>query len=360
MKKTLSILISVFFMLSVFTVNTFAESNATVFGETITAKKGEEQLVLIKIKNNPGIMGFKIRLAYLSDCVEVIDISRGDLTKAGNFNTNLGKKDGMVDVLWNDTKNATGDGVLFVVRLKVLTDEPFSIYLSFSEPDTFNENWGNVTLTCYEINNKSYLEANKDIENTSETTTEYIEITPTIDMLEQTISSILDNEKISSLENLTESQKNDLLQKVNTQIKNYYGKDEYYKDFDEIEKDYKNNLQQNFIDSVANIDTEKQPDEIIKNATEKIGSKTLTDENVSKVMKELEKNGLNEKYSNFLTVEELRQEIKKVLNLEKTNISVKTIVITVIVIVILLMFFAILLLKIKNKKKGEINIEQDN
>lgn len=359
MKKTLSILISVFFVLSVFTVNAFAESNATVFGKTITAKKGEEQLVLIKIKNNPGVMGFKIRLAYLSDCIEMVDISRGDITKTGNFNTNLGKKDGMVDVLWNDTKNVTEDGVLFVVRLKVLTDEPFSIYLSFSEPDTFNEKWENVSLICYEINNQSYFEENNYNENTSETTTEYIEITPTIDMLEQTISSILDNEKISSLENLTESQKNDLLQKVNTQIKNYYGKDEYYKGFDEIETDYKNNLQQNFIDSVANIDTEKQPAEIIKSATQKIGSKKLTDENVSKVMKELEKNGLNEKYSNFLTVEELRQEIKKVLNSEK-SISVKTVVIMVIVIVILLMSFVILLLKIKNKKKGEINIEQDN
>ena len=113
----------------------------------------ETVLIPVNIKDNSGIMGFKITVEYPSDIIEIISVSRGSITSSGNFNTNLGTSADVFDVLWNNVEDITDDGTLFVIAAtakKQIKDETI-IRISFSQPDTFNESWEDVQLKCENI-----------------------------------------------------------------------------------------------------------------------------------------------------------------------------------------------------------------
>lgn len=134
-------------MASLMCVNAFA-AGAQVYGEKVSAAPGERVEVPVKIQNNPGLMGFKIRVTYPSELSSPM-VKSGTLTGKGLLNDSItNQTSGSFDVVWTGSENAEGDGTLFVLEFKADKVGEYEIVFAFSQDDTFNEKWEDVSLDC--------------------------------------------------------------------------------------------------------------------------------------------------------------------------------------------------------------------
>lgn len=151
-KKVLSIVIT-FFMITLTSLNAFAASSgAVVSGENVKIGSEKTISVPVNIKNNPGIMGFKISVEFSDSVLALDSIDQGTVTQTGRFST---KKDSehKTTVLWNNTSQISNDGSLFILNFVVLDNSKNgTISFSYSEEDTFNEEYKNVPIIFEEIN----------------------------------------------------------------------------------------------------------------------------------------------------------------------------------------------------------------
>lgn len=140
-------------MISCFMITAFAENTASVYVDKVFLNYGEPVMIPVRIKDNSGIMGFKITVEYNPDELELITVSKGEITANGNFSTNVGVNKGVVDIVWNNTADIVGDGTLFIISAKILSEslEYSQLNFSYSQPDTFNEAWEDVELQCSSI-----------------------------------------------------------------------------------------------------------------------------------------------------------------------------------------------------------------
>lgn len=150
MKKVLAFFLCLVSLL--FNVTAFATELTEIYTGDIVTNVGDKIIVPVSIKNNSGIMGFKLTFTYDINCFTVVTVDRGELTKTGNFNHNLTDKSGTFDVVWNNSEESKDDGsLLFLqVEIKKLEDNKV-ISISYSKEDTFNENWQDVEIRCYPI-----------------------------------------------------------------------------------------------------------------------------------------------------------------------------------------------------------------
>lgn len=140
---------------NVYAVDTYHVSMAAAAIQMV----GENQYIVpVYIRNNQGLMGFKIDLNYDTQNVKIQSVSKGLVTAKGNFSSNvtLEQNNEAVSVLWNATRNITGDGSIMYLGVKVLKPEveTVNIEINYSQPDTFNEQWKDVVLQCDSISFK--------------------------------------------------------------------------------------------------------------------------------------------------------------------------------------------------------------
>ena len=152
-KKLAVILLSLVLALSA-VYNTFAASVPNrVFADSISVESGELVTIPVKIENNGGFMGFSIIVTYDAEIFTPVSVSKGEIL-AGMFNDSIDTStDNSFKVVFTGTGNVTGDGVIFNIVFDV-SDEAsgkYDISLSYSQQDTFNENWDNVVLNCEKI-----------------------------------------------------------------------------------------------------------------------------------------------------------------------------------------------------------------
>ncbi|MGN0178429.1 MAG: cohesin domain-containing protein [Monoglobaceae bacterium] len=158
MKKTAFLLVLVI-LISIFQVSALAVNYE--IGETnVSAAVGEEIDIPIVLKNNKGLMGFRISVSYNPEELDVVAVKKGDVIDGGNYYTNFGNSDTGFDVLWNSTENVIKDGTLFTisVKLKSKTKNEAKIKLSSGKGDTFDGMWNDVELNCHEITVKKSAE----------------------------------------------------------------------------------------------------------------------------------------------------------------------------------------------------------
>lgn len=137
-------------IISTSTISAYAENTAVVYAGTPLVSVDNSIVVPICIKNNPGLMGFKFSVKY-SNGIIVNSVSKGTVTENGMFTDNLGVNEGSIDILWNCSKKVKNDGSLFFIGLSAVDVSKESISLSYSENDTFNEQFENVKLECQGI-----------------------------------------------------------------------------------------------------------------------------------------------------------------------------------------------------------------
>lgn len=104
--------------------------------------------VPIYIKNNHGIMGFRMNAVYDSSGLEPVSLTKGALLSKGSFDNNIGIIPGNIKVVWNNTEDIDDNGLLYTLRFRVIdnsiTELPLSIM--YSQADTYNEKWEDVVL----------------------------------------------------------------------------------------------------------------------------------------------------------------------------------------------------------------------
>lgn len=152
-KKLAVILLSLALALSV-ALNTFAASVPNrVYSDSVSVEAGRQVTIPVKIENNDGFMGFAIIVTYDAEALTPVSVSKGEIL-AGMFNDSIETAtDNSFKVVFSGTGNITADGVLFNIVFKAANDTSgkYDIELSYSQQDTFKENWSNAVLNCEKI-----------------------------------------------------------------------------------------------------------------------------------------------------------------------------------------------------------------
>ena len=155
MLKKCILWITVIAMLFSFMVCGVAANVASVYGDSVSCDAGEVISIPVYIKDNPGIMGFRITIDYPSQVFESPKVTKGKVTLNGSFNDSIkATTNGEFDVLWSNTENVKTDGILFTVELKVKDNaatNKYSVGISYDQADTFNEKWQDVKLSCTDV-----------------------------------------------------------------------------------------------------------------------------------------------------------------------------------------------------------------
>ena len=148
--------------------------------------------VPIMMKNNHGIMGYRIRLYYDNTVLQPMIVERTNVYD-GSFVDNIGVKTNYFDVIWTGTGNIYGDLELFVAKFQILKPitELATIGISYIQGDTFDENWKDVILDCSNIDIIGQNESTSEIstENTTEEKTS-VETTKEVTTQEGTSSEL--------------------------------------------------------------------------------------------------------------------------------------------------------------------------
>lgn len=131
--------------------NTHGKESAIVYAGQVQYGTDGTIDVPVCIKNNPGIMGYKMTVTYDDQILEPVSASAGE-KYTGNFDDNIAnrveQKKNNYQVLWTGTEDVTGIGTLFTARFKVLseTNKETKLVITYSQNDTFNEQYQDVEL----------------------------------------------------------------------------------------------------------------------------------------------------------------------------------------------------------------------
>lgn len=180
--KKIIIALSAVFLSIMFTVVSFAAETPVIYSDSVSVS-GDELIVSVKIKDNCGIMGFKLSFTYDKDILKPERAVNGLVLKNGLFNDSIEVSDGgEFSVIWNSSSNVMSDGEIAELhfRIKRIPESGSTlIKISCSQPDTFNEKWEDVKLNCEDITvklNESQVSPESETDNLSkETRTDFAE-----------------------------------------------------------------------------------------------------------------------------------------------------------------------------------------
>ena len=115
--------------------------------ENIRGYYGKTLTVPVKIENNTGIMAYKILISYDKTALEPVMIESGDIF-SGYIDNSISENSGQFFVIWCGTANQYSNGVLFSIKFNVISREKTdtAVRMEYSQKDTFDENYADVTL----------------------------------------------------------------------------------------------------------------------------------------------------------------------------------------------------------------------
>lgn len=369
MKKLITIIISLLLILQC-NIIAFAADSVTVSADKVSLSQEELTLIPIKIENNSGIMGFKMTVEYPVDKIDIKSVSRGEITAKGNFNTNLGINDGRFDVLWNHVEEIKTDGTLFLISAQAKTEikKDTEIKLSFSQPDTFNEKYEDVTFDC-----KNIVISAKHIETTTQESTIQKGETSTKAPTPLDNSQILDAVRITleqnGYENLKDvKDKDKFIKDFNKNLETITGSDEHnVTDFDTIKSMYNSAYEGEFITETTNNIDPDRIQSVVKETLDEFNVKSIDEldkqdkvEFVQKIEERLkEQNPETPNISEDLETDSALDIIEKLYDSTDTeeneqqdseNNHLNKVIIIVVVSVALVTLIAIVIIILKKKK----------
>lgn len=152
MKKVIALFLSGIIAVS-FVLTVFASMPNRVYAESVTAEAGDTVTIPVMIENNEGFMGFAVFVTYDKSVFKPVSVTKGSMI-SGLFNDSIStSKTNTFKVVCSETSNVTANGVLFSLKFDVLdgASGKQEIRLSYSQQDTFDENWNNVSFACEDI-----------------------------------------------------------------------------------------------------------------------------------------------------------------------------------------------------------------
>lgn len=273
MRKIISFLLCLT-LCPLFFINTAAAENTEIYSGIVVAARGDTLLVPVYIKNNPGIMGFKLTLSYNADCFSVGNVERGKLLSSGSLSDNAGDTAGEFDVVWCHSENIKGDGELFCFTLKVLEKAKNSeIKISCSQEDTFNSDWKNVTPECkaivFSLSDSGSETAQSDKPGTTGSAGSN---------LKKAVDDALKAVGAKSIAEITDGNKEDFLNQVNFFLSAYNGNsEESYASLEELAEKYGAAAGESFVSSAAECISPDDFVSAVNSALKEYGKRTLGD-----------------------------------------------------------------------------------
>ncbi len=360
----------------IFQVNivAFAAQTPTVSSDDIVLTQSET-LIPVKIKNNSGLMGYRITVKYDKTKIDVCSVTKGDVSGKGNFVTNFSTDSDTFDVLWNNTDNVAKNGNLFVLSAKAKNGASgkTEIKLSFSQPDTFDVTYTDVPLNCKNIN--VTLKKDEQITDSSSSaatkTNRDNSYVANDSQILDAVNALLRKEGKSSLDEI--DNKEDFLKELNENLNIITSSDKNnITDFDFLKQLYKLSYQNTFIKEVEDNIESDTVNKIINDSLKEYGVndiKDLKDKDkksfVGTVQSKLQESdsdvpNIADDLSNDDAVEtieklENKKKIKEKNNKEDNSkkIDMKTIIIIVSVFCLLFILFLVLFIK---RRKSKMNV----
>lgn len=246
-------------MLLLITTTAFAATTAEVYAEQITASTDKAILIPVKIKNNSGVMGFKITVSYDKTILGSPKITSGDIINNGMINDSVGvSPEGTFDVVWSGTQNAVGDGTLMIISFSAVRAEDTLVKLSYSQTDTFNEAWEDIELKCSDISVRFSEEVSESIKET-EASVNQSQKPPNNEEIKNAVDIALGETGKGNIDEIPEEEMADFVDRTNEILGTLTGKPEKpYENTEEIKKDYNNAVADEFIDDVKeSVDSDK-------------------------------------------------------------------------------------------------------
>ena len=130
-------------------------TNPLIYSDVVYAIPGELVEVPVYIKNNSGLMGFGIEVAYDAILLTPVSVERGTVTNCGLLADSIETSDGRFKIIWNHSEDVVNNGLLLTLQFRVSSEvDVNSLLLSFNciTQDTYNETWQNVELTAINAN----------------------------------------------------------------------------------------------------------------------------------------------------------------------------------------------------------------
>ncbi len=246
-KKLICVCFAVLVM-TTFVITAFAADGPTVYSDAVVTTLKEQFVVPVSIKGNTGVMGFRITVKYPEAQFRLKNITSGSLTKSGLFNTTVSdfnQVKNTFDVVWSNTENVTGEGTLFMLTFETNGYADYGDYkieLSFSQDDTFDEQYKPVTLKCEPVTVKIADAKGYAKQQSSQTATaaEKSAGKPVADdYLIASVQAVMESFGEIDIANITDaSQQESIVKFVNSRDLAYSSDAKQYQSFDELKADY--------------------------------------------------------------------------------------------------------------------------
>lgn len=372
-------------------MSAFAKNANTVSSDNVNTKQGESFTIPIRLENNKGIMGFKITVEYPNEKLTLTDVSSGSVTNGGLFNTTVmsyAAVNGSFDVVWSDIQDFTDDGTLFMLTFSVseIADDCIcEIELSYSQEDTFNENWEDVKLNCksvsVRIGEPKETLSPETTEQTAEKNEDKKKVQVSDDYLISSVKSVLTSFGVADIEKVKDEQKPIVLEFVNNKLKSYDENVITFSSFEELKAAYniavKNQAEKLVNDSVdSNIVIDKA-DEVLN----EFGADSFKDvpadkkeDAVDKMLNSLSENnaevhGFNDVTNSDDAAEVLDSIVENAIEQENSGIPVQqednadteddgTLKIIIFVIIAVIVVVVVIVMLMINKKKRGVHNEK--
>lgn len=340
MKKLFCIMFSVLFLLNFTTA--FAEAKPEIYSDTVYATQGETVTVPIKIRNNTGIMGFRLTFTY-PDKFESPEVLRGALLSEGLLNDSITEATkGTFDVVWSNTQNVTNDGTLLLLSFAIAKDAEngnCQIDISYNQADTFNESMHDVVFDCksVEVVIGEETVGSTESEITQTVSQKPIEETDSL-FLKRTFEKALEIIGAESFDALSDVDFEKFKQLVSNELSAYgaLGDELEEKNKEDVEEIYNEAVKDAFVDSVVNTADGDVIDNAIKENLDAVGAENIKSippekqqEFVEGVINTLTENGAEiENLPDSFTSEKFIEVVEAVSsrNEEETGIAIEDLV----------------------------------
>lgn len=160
MRKIISMFLSFIMFVSTIActnLSIYAQTNPTIYSEMDLDKvdSGSTIKVPVSIKNNTGILGWKLTFDYDTDVLTPISVDYGDVISGGIHDNIEGDMvPGSINVYWAGSDNEDYNGVMFYINFEVNQSAVGNtkIDITYSPEDTFDTDFNDVYLDCQPIN----------------------------------------------------------------------------------------------------------------------------------------------------------------------------------------------------------------
>ena len=121
-----------------------------IYSNTVFGVEGQIIDIPIYLKNGVGLMGYRLNFKYDDSIIEPVSATN-QTSIGGNLDNDIGQNNDRFSVIWSNSDSISDNEQLLLLKVKMLRTSNTVIEVSYSEEDTFDENWNEVELICLPI-----------------------------------------------------------------------------------------------------------------------------------------------------------------------------------------------------------------